>query len=305
MQDCGSVFLVPESVISPTSKCFLVKLNHPRSDAPCLFLWISQSSQLLEIQSTNEKCRSWLLGGGVKTDGVMYICSPIDPLFFFVSICKRQTKFISWDSLLSEAGDSCSVFSSIHNLESRLENICDKKCVGGMSVYRYSESRTLEWLSNRISAVSDALLISRNHVLNSQLRLVVSSSSSDHNGGGNEDSRVPEFTSSSKEAQLLSTSQIPQQACLNLAFQLQTSRKDRTKTSEDNSQDTNPCSADSENVDPFDESFEKLENSDNCQPKEDYSSALKLNGPKMNEPATKKAKIPKGVQSITSFFTKK
>ncbi|CAH8432572.1 unnamed protein product [Heterobilharzia americana] len=185
-----------------------------------------------------------------------------------------------------------------------------------MSVYRYSESRTLEWLSNRISAVSDALLISRNHVLNSQLRLVVSSSSSDHNGGGNEDSRVPEFTSSSKEAQLLSTSQIPQQACLNLAFQLvadyvtpdissKLREKIGLKTSEDNSQDTNPCSADSENVDPFDESFEKLENSNNCQPKEDYSSALKLNGPKMNEPATKKAKIPKGVQSITSFFTKK
>ncbi|CAH8834562.1 unnamed protein product [Trichobilharzia szidati] len=317
MQDCGSVFVVPDGVINCPSKCYLVKLNHPRSDIPCLFLWNSQSSQLFEIQSTTQKFRSWLVGGDIKTDGVMYLCSRIDPLFFCISFCKKQTKFVSWHSLLSEAGDNCSILSSISNLEGRLEEICEKKCVGSLSVYRYDESRTLEWLSNRVSDVCQAALQSANPVLNSQLRLIISSSSSDGSKGGSEDSRVPEFTSSSEEAQLLSVSQLPQQLCLELAYQLvadyltpDISKKLREKiglkTSEDTPSDINTSTTvDSENVDPAVELHQKSENSKNCQPKEDYSSVLKLKESKTNEPVPKKAKIPKGVQSITSFFTKK
>ncbi|CAH8429543.1 unnamed protein product [Schistosoma margrebowiei] len=175
----------------------------------------------------------------------MYVCSRIDPLFFFISFCRKNDKFISWDAILSEIGGCFDVFSNIPNMESRLEEICDKRC--------------------------------------------------------------------SKEAEILSTNQLSHQTCLRLAYQLvadylspdlfiKLQEKIGLKTTEFNSPDMNS----SENINPIDDkSIQKSFDSKNYQPKEDYSSALKLNESKINEPIIKKAKIPKGVQSITNFFNKK
>ncbi|CAH8428756.1 unnamed protein product [Schistosoma rodhaini] len=313
MHDCSSVFLIPESAIRQPSKCSLVKLKHPRSDVPCLYMWDGQSLELFEIQKVDEKCRSWMLGENIKSDGGMYVCSRIDPLFFFISFCRKNNKFISWDVILSEIGGCFDVFSNIPNMESRLEEICEKKCVGSISVYRFNESKTMEWLSNRVSAVYKASFHCKNPVLISQLQLVATSSSSDEKS---EDSRVPEFTSNSKEAQMLSTNQLSHQTCLNLAYQLvadyltpdlliKLQEKIGLKTIEVNLPDMNSSAITSENIDPVEKSSRKSFDSENCQPKEDYSSALKINEPKINEPTIKKAKIPKGVQSITNFFSKK
>ncbi|TNN07706.1 hypothetical protein EWB00_007557 [Schistosoma japonicum] len=249
-------------------------------------------------------------------DGGMYVCSRMDPLFFIISLCKKQTKFISWDAILSEISGCSDIFSKISGLESRLEEICDKKCAGDIFVYRYSESKAMEWLSNRVSAVYKASLNCKDSILISQLRIIASSSSSDCNGEKGEDSRVPEFTSCSDEAQMLSTSQLPNQMCLKLAFQLVADylppdlldnlrEKLGLGTNKVDLSDMNSCIVNSENIDPVDKPLRKSVDSTNCQPKEDYSSALKLNESKISEPTTKKAKIPKGVQSITNFFMKK
>ncbi|CAH8429189.1 unnamed protein product [Schistosoma bovis] len=313
MHDCSSVFLIPDSVTCQPSKCSLIRLKHPRSDLPCLYLWDGQSSELFEIQKIDEKCRSWMLGENIKSDGGMYVCNRIDPLFFFISFCRKNDKFISLDAILSEIGGCFDVFSNIPNMESRLEEICDKRCIGSLSVYRLNESKTIEWLSNRVSAVYKASYNCKNPVLVSQLRLIATSSSSDQYDGKSEDSRVPEFTSSSKEAEILSTNQLSHQTCLHLAYQLvadylspdlyiKLQEKIGLKTIEFNLPDMNS----SENIDPIDDkSIQKSFNSKNYQPKEDYSSALKLNESKINESTVKKAKIPKGVQSITNFFNKK
>ncbi|CAI2722421.1 unnamed protein product [Schistosoma spindalis] len=313
MLGCSSVFVIPDSVTCQPSKCSLVKLKHPRSDVPCLYLWDGQSSELFEIQKIEEKCRSWILGENVKSDGGMYVCSRIDPLFFFISFCRKNDKFISWDAILGEIGGCFDVFNNIPNIETRLEEICDKKCIGSISVYRFNESKAIEWLSNRVSAVYKASFHCKNPVLVSQLRLIATSSSSDQYDGRSEDSRVPEFTSNSKEAQLLSTNQLSHQICLNLAYQLiadylssdlliKLQEKIGLKTiHEVHLSDRNS----SENIDPVNQSFKKsFDDSKNYQPKEDYSSAFKSNESKINEPIIKKIKLVKGVQSITKFFHK-
>ncbi|KAK4473376.1 hypothetical protein MN116_004533 [Schistosoma mekongi] len=311
----SSVFLIPEKITNQPSKCSLIKLRHPRSDVPYLYLWDNQSLQLFEIQRIDEKCRSWMICGEIKSDGGMYVCNRIDPLFFLISFCKKQTKFVSWDAILGEIGGCFDIFNKIPNLENRLEEICEKKCAGDIFVYRYSESKAMEWLSNRVSAVYKASLNCKDSVLNSQLRIIASSSSYDCNDEKGEDSRVPEFTSCSEEAQMLSTNQLPNQMCLKLAFQLVADylppdlldslrEKLGLGTNKVDLSDMNSRIVNSENVDPVDQ-LPKSVFSTSCQPKEDYSSALKLNESKISEPLTKKAKIPKGVQSITNFFGKK
>ncbi|RTG85794.1 uncharacterized protein DC041_0011387 [Schistosoma bovis] len=75
--------------------------------------------------------------------------------------------------------------------------------IGSLSVYRLNESKTIEWLSNRVSAVYKASYNCKNPVLVSQLRLIATSSSSDQYDGKSEDSRVPEFTSSKSFSKFL------------------------------------------------------------------------------------------------------
>ncbi|XP_018645089.1 hypothetical protein Smp_176660 [Schistosoma mansoni] len=151
-------------------------------------------------------------------------------------------------------------------MESRLEEICEKKCVGSISVYRFNESKTMEWLSNRVSAVYKASFHCKNPVLISQLQSVVTSSSSDEK---TEDSRVPEFTSNSKEVQMLSTNQLSHQTCLNLAYQLvadylapdlliKLQEKIGLKTIEVNLPDMNSSAITSENIDPAEKSSRKF-----------------------------------------------
>ncbi|CAH8428576.1 unnamed protein product [Schistosoma turkestanicum] len=250
----------------------------------------------------------------------MHVCSRIDPLFFFISFCRKKDKFISWEVILSELGECFHVLSNIPDMEHRLEEICDKKCIGDLSVYRYNESRAIEWLSNKVSAVYKASFNCKDPVLISQFRLIASNSSSNHTDEINDDSRVPEFTSSSKEAQLLSTNQLSHEACLNLAYQMVADYLPpdlwnklrekiglKTTTVELNLSENGSAVIISENIDPIDNrSLEKSFDLENCQPnKDDSCLALKLNESKVNEPTTKKAKIPKGLQSITNFFVKK
>lgn len=75
--------------------------------------------------------------------------------------------------------------------------------IGSLSVYRLNESKAIEWLSNRVSAVYKASYNCKNPVLVSQLRLIATSSSSDQYDGKSEDSRVPEFTSSKSFSKFL------------------------------------------------------------------------------------------------------
>ncbi|CAH8296760.1 unnamed protein product, partial [Schistosoma turkestanicum] len=173
------------------------------------------------------------------------------------------------------------------------------KGIGDLSVYRYNESRAIEWLSNRVSAVYKASFNCKDPVLISQLRLIASNSSSNYTDEANDDSRVPEFTSSSKEAQMLSTNQLSHEACLNLAYQLVVDYLPpdlwnklrekiglKTNTVEVNLSENGSAVIISENIDPLldNRSLEKSFDLENCQPnKDDSCLALKLNESKINE----------------------
>lgn len=119
-----------DSVTCQPSKCSLIRLKHPRSgrtsflwidlglvtflDLPCLYLWDGQSSELFEIQKIDEKCRSWMLGENIKSgiyicifviwrhvDGGMYVCNRIDPLFFFISFCRKNVCLLTLENYIS------------------------------------------------------------------------------------------------------------------------------------------------------------------------------------------------------------
>ncbi|KAK0195393.1 Ydr279p protein family-domain-containing protein [Armillaria mellea] len=69
-----------------------IRLLHPRTGLPCLFLscnQLSQATQILEVQGVSPtNARSWTLEEEIISDGKLLILTPIDPAFLLIPILK-------------------------------------------------------------------------------------------------------------------------------------------------------------------------------------------------------------------------
>ncbi len=65
-----------------------VIVNHPKTQQKCVFLIDTRISSSLsspfifEVMTMEQDTRSWFIGDNVVSDGNIYVCTPIDPLFF-------------------------------------------------------------------------------------------------------------------------------------------------------------------------------------------------------------------------------
>ncbi|KAK0212859.1 hypothetical protein DFS33DRAFT_74956 [Desarmillaria ectypa] len=92
----------PGGSVLPPSR--FIRLLHPRTGLPCLFLPYnrpSQTTQILEVQGVSPtSARSWTLGEEIISDGKMLILTPIDTAFLLIPILKF-TLPVRWLMILS------------------------------------------------------------------------------------------------------------------------------------------------------------------------------------------------------------
>lgn len=58
-----------------------MKLRHPASNKPTVFVFSPGNRIVQEVLIFDENKRSWFIDDNVKSDGKLYLSTPIDPIF--------------------------------------------------------------------------------------------------------------------------------------------------------------------------------------------------------------------------------
>jgi len=67
----------------------IVKLRHPGSNKPAMFVLGSGNCTIQEVLIFEEKKRSWFIDDSVKSDGKLYMSTPIDPIFLILPYLRK------------------------------------------------------------------------------------------------------------------------------------------------------------------------------------------------------------------------
>lgn len=135
-------------------------LPHPKGDIPVLFVDIG--GDIFELQSTQPKKQgSWFVNQKVSSNANVYMASKIDPLFLCLPHFESRTQYSPLDQIitLSDESSGCERMSLNNSIHWKLENIADVKDLGDdLILYRYNETKTMEWLKAKIQRVARHLL---------------------------------------------------------------------------------------------------------------------------------------------------
>jgi len=82
---------ISENNLSNTSggQSEIVKLRHPASDKSAIFVFGAGNLTVQEILIFDEKKRSWFIDDNVKSDGKLYLSTPIDPIFLALPYLRK------------------------------------------------------------------------------------------------------------------------------------------------------------------------------------------------------------------------
>ncbi|CAO3670979.1 unnamed protein product [Umbelopsis ramanniana] len=131
---------------------------------------LQQNGMLLEVQKVEaEHKQSWLIGNSVQKNGVLYMMTPIDPLFILLPVlaeirkksAESDGRFVQYDNIFSDADDdqryqSLHRLADIPGLSAQLGHLCDQQeYMQGEFVYRLNEDKALEWLRLKVEAVAN------------------------------------------------------------------------------------------------------------------------------------------------------
>ncbi|WKY04720.1 hypothetical protein Q1695_005603 [Nippostrongylus brasiliensis] len=149
-------FVVAKENSLPNSKLYLVR--HPKNRTPCIYRIDEKHCD--EVVSIGDTYRSWFYGESVVSDGLIRLFSPIHPLFlalpYFIS---SKTKFVELEELVCDS--ECPSIAALLQNEQFLRNISkisDCKEICDTTVYRFNESKALEWISDRFQRLRQALV---------------------------------------------------------------------------------------------------------------------------------------------------
>lgn len=143
-------------------------LKHPKSKCLCKFM-VKEAEpdrwEICEILKCSDSPRSWFIGDTLQTDGALFMCTPVDPLFLalpYFRIAAKSGKFTTLDAILddSDTSNATNCFEVLSKCvpTQQWANISEAKSVGPETrVYRYSSERTLTWLRRKVEALAEAL----------------------------------------------------------------------------------------------------------------------------------------------------
>ncbi|CAL8322775.1 unnamed protein product [Merluccius merluccius] len=138
-----------------------VKLRNPTTDAASLYLFSSGDVQLYEVKAFTEDCHSWFIGQTVQRDGRLLYITPMDPLYLmlpYVVKAASEGKFQPLDQVvMDEEFPACSRLLNCTRSLSSVHHIAEEKEVGSLKFHRYSQEKTMQWLSKKVDRTVTAL----------------------------------------------------------------------------------------------------------------------------------------------------
>ncbi|RCN53395.1 protein family protein [Ancylostoma caninum] len=134
------------------------QIRHPKNRAPCLYRVNENCCD--EVVSVGEPLRSFFYGESVISDGAIRLLLPVHPLFLALPyFIDSKCKFAELEEIITDS-ECSSIAVLLHNDQflRNVEKVADLKDVCDTKVYRFNESKALEWISERFQRLRASLI---------------------------------------------------------------------------------------------------------------------------------------------------
>jgi len=287
------VFLMKDDILNSASRGQqeIVKLRHPASDKPAIFIFGPGNLTVQEVLIFDEKKRSWFVDNNVKSDGKLHLSTPIDPIFLVLPYLRKlqlaqPLEQCLWDEDFPET----SRLAQCENLN--LSLIADRKGEESLQAFKFNEEKSLNWLRKKVEKVANVLKEKGVHVSQGAVSATYVKSTKYETGTETEYLKYAHGIVSEYLAEDLSK-KLAQ--CLNIFDEVES--KKRKITSPQNETDEKKLKRDSLEENPV--STAKKQTKNLSKPEKSQKSTA----PGKKELARQRAAA--GSKSITSFFQKK
>lgn len=134
----------------------VVKLRHPASNKPAIFVFSPGNLTVQEVLIFDEGKRSWFIDDNVKSDGKLHLSTPIDPIFLILPYLRKSQlaqplEQCLWDEDFPET----SRLAQCKNL--KLSLVADRKGDETLQAFKFNEEKSLKWLQKKVERVVDVL----------------------------------------------------------------------------------------------------------------------------------------------------
>lgn len=162
----------------------VVKLRHPASNKPAIFVFSPGNLTVQEVLIFDEGKRSWFIDDNVKSDGKLHLSTPIDPIFLILPYLRKvivifyllilslttlrfhllKNQIFSLQSQLAQPLEQClwdedfpetSRLAQCKNL--KLSLVADRKGDETLQAFKFNEEKSLKWLQKKVERVVDVL----------------------------------------------------------------------------------------------------------------------------------------------------
>lgn len=133
-----------------------ITLMHPKG-IPVIF--IKQGKDFLELQVCEpRKYGSWFINQRISSNNSYSLATKIDPRFLCLQHFEKTDKFSPLDQIIINH-EGCDRLPLTDSKEWGLDSICDINNSFGehMILYRYNETKTIEWLKEKINKISKTI----------------------------------------------------------------------------------------------------------------------------------------------------
>ncbi|VVC44708.1 Ribonuclease H2, subunit B [Cinara cedri] len=137
-----------------------IKLRHPQTGQMALFLYSENEKKLAQMRSLPFSHRSFFKESEVIPINRIDFVTLVDPLFIFLPyLVKCSSMFSPLDQILmdEELPELNNLLMKLSTL-TNIQQVADMKECADLTLWQYSEKKTLDWLSPKVENVSQVLI---------------------------------------------------------------------------------------------------------------------------------------------------
>eukprot|EP01095_Lingulamoeba_sp_RSL-Kostka_P013153 TRINITY_DN537_c0_g2_i1.p1 TRINITY_DN537_c0_g2~~TRINITY_DN537_c0_g2_i1.p1 ORF type:complete len:357 (+),score=96.77 TRINITY_DN537_c0_g2_i1:162-1232(+) len=162
------------NLIENKEEATIISLKHPNKSNDQQYIMVKKKpdftgGRLLEINQLliDGLYSSWFIDQTIQQDGSLYICTPIDPLYFLLPFFEEHIDkyFKNVKTLLMESQDGYEQF--LHILpDITIDLICDQRELDNEIFYRLNKDKVLDWLCCRIYQLKEYFMKNQHYLSN-------------------------------------------------------------------------------------------------------------------------------------------
>ncbi|OXA60620.1 ribonuclease H2 subunit B isoform X1 [Folsomia candida] len=279
-----------------------VTLSHPKSEKMCTYFVdtrtpsseeLNSAPFIFEVMTMEQDTRSWFIDDQVISDGNIYVCTPMDPLFMVLPALLKTTRAMQIKDHLLEIIKEPKVIDAVFSrlsTSNQLENISNKIVCDDIIAYKFIEDKALKWLKSKVHNTSEFLksedITGSEASVSSNFTKSVTTETKEEEYTRYASEIIGEYLPDNLKKKLFESLGLPF-----VQEKVVTKRKSELETDRSNNKKLKVADVNGECV----------------QPTEDYgtSSPSNINNPKLKAKDKELQKAAKGTHSLFKFFAAK